>query len=248
MTVQKKLRLDHAVAVRFPQYSHRMIQGWIMQGKVRVNDMVITKPGTYVTEDAQILCTVTEPQYVSRGGLKLEKALEHFNVVVEGLVVLDAGISTGGFTDCLIQQGAQKIFGVDVGYGQVHEKIRENPKVIIFERTHLKDITVAMLGEHVDLCTLDLSFISVTRVLDAVIACMNPRAAMIILIKPQFEAGRYEVGRGGIVRDPAVHHKVIQTITGALEQRNFSVQGVIESPLLGTAGNKEFLLYTVRRE
>jgi len=242
----KKARLDELVMALFPTHSRRTIQSWIMRGEVLVDGVPVTKPGTQLRSDVQILCKAEEPLYVSRAGFKLAHALDTFSVPVIDAVVLDAGLSTGGFADCLLQRGAKKVFGIDVGYGQVHEKIRTDSRVIVMERTNLRDITPAKLGELVDLVTLDLSFISVLKVLDAVFACMKPRASIIILIKPQFESERHEVGKGGIIKDPAVHERVIAQVRQALIQRGCTILGVTESPILGATGNKEFLIAAQR--
>ncbi len=239
-----KKRLDIAILERHPEYSRRQIQSWIMQGKVLVNDAVITKNGILVSDDARITLNIEEPKYVSRAGFKLEKALDHFNLDVSNLVVLDAGLSTGGFTDCLLQRGAQKVYGIDVGYGQVHEKIRNDPRVIVQERTNLRE--VRDVGQKVDLVTLDLSFISVLKVMDAINSVLSDNGKLIILIKPQFEAQKGQVGRGGIIKDPAIHQSVIEQVTKGVEAAGFTCIGVIESPIEGATGNKEFLGYFKR--
>jgi len=239
-----KKRLDIAILERHPEYSRRQIQSWIMQGKVLVNDAVITKNGILVSDDARITLNIEEPKYVSRAGFKLEKALDHFNLDVSNLVVLDAGLSTGGFTDCLLQRGAQKVYGIDVGYGQVHEKIRNDPRVIVQERTNLRE--VRDVGQKVDLVTLDLSFISVLKVMDAINSVLSDNGQLIILIKPQFEAQKGQVGRGGIIKDPAIHQSVIEQVTKGVEAAGFTCIGVIESPIEGATGNKEFLGYFKR--
>ena len=239
-----KKRLDQLVQEMAPVLSRRHIQSYIMQGKVRVDGTVVTKPGMQVAEGVRIECDFEEPKFVGRAGFKLEKALDHFNVSVKDLVVLDAGLSTGGFTDCLLQRGAKKIYGVDVGYGQVHEKIRNDKRVVVLERTNLRDLTD--VGEKVDLVTLDLSFISVLKVMDAVSQLLKPNGQLIVLIKPQFEAERREVAKGGIVKDSAVHEKVVNKVTEGIQKHGFTLQGVIESPILGTEGNKEFLAYFTR--
>lgn len=237
--MHKKERLDQVILARMPQYSRRQVQAWIMAGKVTVNGVVVTKPGTMIVPDADIQADVAEPRYVSRAGFKLERALEYFQVDVKGLVVLDAGISTGGFTDCLLQHGAQRVYGVDVGYGQVHEKIRTDPRVTVMERTNLRELR--SVGQLVELVTLDLSFISISKVMDAVCAILKPDGMLITLIKPQFEATRQEVGRGGIIRDPEVHERVVKKVTEAIQAHGFACAGVIESPIEGATGNKEFL-------
>jgi 23S rRNA (cytidine1920-2'-O)/16S rRNA (cytidine1409-2'-O)-methyltransferase len=239
--MSNKKRLDLKISELYPAYSRQQIQSWIMQGKVIVNDAVITKNGILIPDDARIILNVEEPKYVSRAGFKLEKALDHFNVDVTGLVALDAGLSTGGFSDCLLQRGIKKIYGVDVGYGQVHEKIRNNPHVVVMERTNLRE--VRDLGEKVDLVTLDLSFISVLKVMEAITSVMKDNGQLIVLIKPQFEARREDVGRGGIIKDPAVHKRVIELVTKGVQASGFSCVGVIESPIEGATGNKEFLAY-----
>lgn len=241
-----KIRLDQLVLKQLGQYSRQQIQSWIMQGKVTVDGMVQTKPGTVVNADAEIICSVQVPQYVSRAGYKLAHALECFKLTITDLVVLDAGISTGGFTDCLLQKGAARVYGIDVGYGQVHEKIRNNPRVIVQERVNLR--TLKTVGELVDLVTLDLSFISVLKVMEAVCAVLKPEGTLIVLIKPQFEAGRAQVGRKGIVSDPKVHQQVVQKITLGIEQYGFICKGIIDSPITGGDGNKEFLAYFERKQ
>ena len=239
-----KERLDKLVLEQFPQYSRRQIQSWIMQGKVCVNGNVVDKPGTSVAADALITMDVEEPKFVSRAGFKLERALDHFNIDVHGLTILDAGISTGGFTDCLLQRDAKRIYGIDVGYGQIHEKLRHDERVVIKERTNVRELRD--VGELVDLVTLDLSFISVLKVMDAVCSVLKPNGKLIVLIKPQFEAERSQVGRGGLVKDPAIHQTIINRVTKAIESYGFTLIGVIDSPILGATGNKEFLSYFVR--
>ena len=228
----------------YPEYSRQQIQSWIMQGKVKVDGRVVTKAGTPVSIELPVECDAQEPKYVSRAGFKLEKALDEFGIDVTGFTVLDAGLSTGGFTDCLIKKGAKKIFGVDVGYGQVHEKIRSNEHVVVMERTNLRSLEWAQ--EPVDLVTLDLSFISVLKVMVAVTGALKKDGHLIVLIKPQFEAERHEVGRGGIIKDQAVHQKVVEKITGGIKGYGYQLIGVTESPILGGSGNKEFLAYFKR--
>lgn len=241
----QKKRLDMLVLERLPQYSRQYIHSLIMQGKVRVNGRVVTKAGTQYAEDAHIEVDAHEPRYVSRAGFKLEKALDSFKVDVKGLAVLDAGLSTGGFADCLLQRGAAKIYGIDVGYGQVHEKIRTDPRVVVMERTNLRE--VRDIGEKVDLVTLDLSFISVLKVMEAVTAVLKPAGQLIVLIKPQFEAGKEQVETGGLVTDPKVHQQVIATVTEGIKAHGFELVGVIDSPIEGMSGNKEFLAYFRRK-
>lgn len=241
-----KKRLDQLMHEQQPQYSKTQIQSWIMQGKVKVDNQIVTKPGTMIDESAQLSYDIQEPKFVSRAGFKLEKALDHFDIDVTGFVVMDAGISTGGFTDCLLQRGAAKIYGIDVGYGQVAEKIRKDSRVKLMERTNLRE--VRDLGEHVDLVTLDLSFISVLKVMDAVNAVLKDNGKLIVLIKPQFEARKEDVGRGGIIKDEKVHQQVIERVRSGIEAYGFICKGVIESPIEGTMGNKEFLGYFIKNK
>ena len=197
-----------------------------------------------MTDEVVLTLVQHEQKFVSRAGYKLEKALEFFNVPVQDCVVLDAGLSTGGFADCLLQHGAKKIYGIDVGYGQAHEKIRRDPRVVVMEKTNLRYLD--SLPELVDLVTLDLSFISVLKVIPAIKKLMKPEGNLIVLIKPQFEARREQVGKGGIVKDPAVHEQVIRDIVQGITQEGFSYIGVTDSPITGTDGNKEFLAYFKR--
>jgi 23S rRNA (cytidine1920-2'-O)/16S rRNA (cytidine1409-2'-O)-methyltransferase len=240
----KKKRLDQILSEIYPQFSRTQLQSWIMQGKATVDGIIETKAGTAVSEDAQVLLAVEQPKFVSRAGFKLEKALDHFGIDVGNLVILDAGLSTGGFTDCLLQKGVRKVYGVDVGYGQVHEKIRNDARVLVMERTNLRELTT--VGELVDLVTLDLSFISVLKVMPAVLNILKGNGQLLILIKPQFEARKEDVGKGGIIKDPAIHQDVITKVTQAIQQLGFTLIGVIDSPITGTMGNKEFLAYFKR--
>ena len=246
MTKKVKERLDKIVANQYKNLSRNHIQSLIMQGKVCVDDKIITKSGTQIDVDSQVMVAVEEQKFVSRAGFKLEKALKHFNVDVVGLVVLDAGISTGGFTDCLLQQGAKKIYGVDVGYGQVHEKIRNDDRVVLLERINVRKLE--KLPELVDLVTLDLSFISILKVMPAVSKLIKPGGKIITLIKPQFEAEREDIKRGGVVTDENVYRRVIEKIELGMKEYKFEMKGgVIESPIVGArSGNKEFLALFAR--
>ena len=235
-----KKRLDLIVQELYPHLSRNQIQSFILQRKVKVNDQIIDKAGTQIAVDAKIDLEVEEPKYVSRAGFKLEGALDAFKIDVTGLVVLDAGISTGGFTDCLLQRGAKRVYGVDVGFGIVHEKLRKDPRVILYEKTNLRYLE--SLPELVDLATLDLSFISLLKVMPAVCKLLKPDARIITLIKPQFEADREDIRRGGIVKDDEVHRKVIEKIKFGMAEFGFEMRDVIESPIRGDkSGNKEFL-------
>jgi 23S rRNA (cytidine1920-2'-O)/16S rRNA (cytidine1409-2'-O)-methyltransferase len=236
----EKKRLDLLVQDLYPNLSRNQIQSFILQRKVKVNGQIVDKAGTPIAVDSKIDLEIEEPKYVSRAGFKLEAALESFKLDVKGLVVLDSGISTGGFTDCLLQRGAKRVYGVDVGFGIVHEKLRNDPRVILYERTNLRYLE--SLPELVDLATLDLSFISLLKVMPAVCKLLKPDAKIITLIKPQFEAEREDVRRGGIVRDEDVHEKVIEKIKTGMVEFGFEMETVIESPIRGDkSGNKEFL-------
>jgi 23S rRNA (cytidine1920-2'-O)/16S rRNA (cytidine1409-2'-O)-methyltransferase len=243
---KEKKRLDLLVQEHYPNLSRNQIQGLIMQGKVLVDDQPITKPGTPILLDATLRLTEEIIKYASRAGFKLEAALQAFKLDVNGLVALDAGISTGGFTDCLLQQGIKRVYGIDVGYGQVHEKVRTDPRVLLYEKTNVRYLE--SLPELVDLVTLDLSFISVLKVMPAISKLIKPDGKIIILIKPQFEAEREDIAKGGIVKDDKIHQRVIEKVKTGMAEFGFSMAGIIDSPILGgTAGNKEFLALFVQK-
>ncbi|GLT77737.1 hypothetical protein SLA2020_492970 [Shorea laevis] len=241
---KKKRRLDEICLERFQEHSRTLIQSWILQGKVYVDGKVVNKAGTPVSEKAVVEIIAEVPKYVCRAGYKLEAAIEQLGVDVAGKVALDSGLSTGGFTDCLLQYGASLVYGVDVGYGQVADKIRRDEHVSVIERTNLRYLSG--LPQKVDLVTLDLSFISILLVMPAVVKVMKKDATLVTLVKPQFEAHRSQVGKGGIVRDPQVHQEVLEKIIKGVEDFGFQSKGWIESPLKGAAGNTEFLVYFCR--
>ncbi|KAK4419739.1 putative rRNA methyltransferase YqxC [Sesamum alatum] len=236
---RKKRRLDEVCLERFQQYSRNFIQSWITQGKVFVDGKVVNKCGTPVSDKAVVEIKAEVPKYVCRAGYKLEAAIEQLEIDVTGKVALDSGLSTGGFTDCLLQYGASFVYGVDVGYGQVADKIRRDDRVKVIERTNLRYLSE--LPQKVDLATLDLSFISILTVMPAVLSVMKDDATLVTLIKPQFEAHRSQVGGGGIVRDPLVHQEVLAKIINGVQDFGLECKGWIESPLKGADGNKEFL-------
>ncbi|XP_040992449.1 hemolysin A isoform X1 [Juglans microcarpa x Juglans regia] len=241
---KKKRRLDEICLERFQQYSRTFIQSWILQGKVFVDGKVVNKAGTPVSEKAVVQIMAEVPKYVCRAGYKLEAAIEQLGIDVSGKVALDSGLSTGGFADCLLQYGASFVYGVDVGYGQVAEKIRRHERVCVIERTNLRYLSG--LPQKVDLVTLDLSFISILLVMPAVVSVMKEDASLVTLVKPQFEARRSQVGSGGIVRDPTVHQEVLEKIITGVENFGFCSKGWIESPLKGAEGNTEFLVHFSR--
>jgi 23S rRNA (cytidine1920-2'-O)/16S rRNA (cytidine1409-2'-O)-methyltransferase len=212
----------------------------IMAGEVLVNGERLDKPGTQVDPDARVEVK-QRPPYVSRGGLKLEAALHAFAIPVEGMVAADVGASTGGFTDCLLQHGAARVYAIDVGYGQIAWSLRQDPRVVLMERTNVRYLEA--LPERVDLATIDVSFISLKLVIPAVLRWTRPDGSIVALIKPQFEAGRDEVGRKGVVRDRAVHRAVLLGFTAWAQEHGLGVLGLIPSPLQGPAGNIEFLVH-----
>ncbi len=211
----------------------------IRAGEVRVKGQVITQPTTLIDEGDAIGIDAPS-KYVSRGGFKLEAALDQFDLDVTGMVCADVGSSTGGFTDCLLQRGAAKIYALEVGTHILHWKLRNDPRVVLRERVNVR--YVDELAEPVDLAVIDVSFISLTLILPKVFGWMKPDGSIIALIKPQFEAGRAQVGKGGIVRDPAVHQAVVDRIQAFAAQHHWPSLGLIDSPILGTEGNKEFLV------
>ncbi len=233
-------RLDLALVARGLAPSREKARALILAADVLVDGAVETRAGAPVSADSAI-AIAAPPRFVSRGGDKLDHALEAFGIDVSGLVVMDVGASTGGFTDCLLQRGAARVYAVDVGYGQLDARLRGDPRVVVMERTNIRDL--ASLPERPDVATIDASFISLTKVLPAVVALVRPRADIVALVKPQFEAERHEVKRGGVVRDPLVHAAVIGRVAWWCVNHGLRVRGVATSPLLGPAGNREFFLW-----
>jgi 23S rRNA (cytidine1920-2'-O)/16S rRNA (cytidine1409-2'-O)-methyltransferase len=229
--------------------SREHAQALILAGKVIVDDQKLEKAGAPVVSDASIRLLGEVLKYVSRGGIKLEHALERWQVEVSGKICLDVGASTGGFTDCLLQHGAARVIGVDTGYGQMDFKLRKDARVRLLEKTNARYLTAEMIGERVDLVVVDVSFISATLVLPAVVEAAFPRSAeerrgreAIVLVKPQFEAGREVVGKGGIVRDESVQRAAVEKVRMSLLELGATQTDMIESPILGAEGNREFLL------
>nr|MBC7245452.1 TlyA family RNA methyltransferase [Chloroflexota bacterium] len=238
----EKERLDVLLFKRGLVESREQGRRLIMAGQVYVNGELIDKPAARVSLSATISIEQL-PAYVSRGGIKLEAALTAFDVDVHGLVVADIGASTGGFTDCLLQHGAARVYAIDVGYGQLAWRLRQDPRVVVMERVNVRYLSE--LPEPIDLATIDVSFISLKLVLPVVMRLLKPGGQVIALIKPQFEAGRKQVGKGGVVKDPAVHRSVLYDILSWAVQRGLQARGVIASPLRGPAGNIEFLAHFV---
>lgn len=219
-----------------------------MAGLVFYQGRRIEKPGTFVDPNGEIEVRGNPCPYVSRGGLKLENALQKFGIDVKDKLVLDAGASTGGFTQCLLKQGARRVYAVDVGYGQLAWELRQDPRVAVYERTNLRYLTPEALGSRVDLVTLDLSFISLEKVLPAVRRLLNNGGEVVALVKPQFEAGRKYVGKGGIVTDAEVHCQVLERIIKTSRELGFHIKGLTYSSLLGADGNLEFFLWMATGE
>ena len=205
------------------------------------------KAGTLVEEDAALRIIGETPPFVSRGGLKLEAALKEFRITVEDKIALDVGASTGGFTDCLLQHGVKKVYAVDVGYGQMAWKLRQDSRVVTIERTNIRGIEPALLPDPIDIAVADVSFISLEKVIPAVLKFLKLDAEMIALIKPQFEVGKGQVGKGGIVRDEVARTEAVTRIVAFVREQGFDVKGVIPSPITGQDGNVEYLIYAMRR-
>jgi len=238
-----KTRLDVALVERGLAETRAAAQRMIMAGLVFSNDRRLDKAGLGVADDLPLEVRGQPHPYVSRGGLKLEKALDHFAIPVTGRIALDVGSSTGGFTDCLLQHGAAKVYAVDVGTNQLAWKLRSDPRVVSMEKTNIRDITREQIPEAVDLIVCDASFIGLRTALPNALSLAAPGAHLVALIKPQFEVGKGRVGKGGIVREPELHHEVVDTITAWLgEQPGWTVLGVTDSPITGAEGNKEFLI------
>ncbi|NOY52330.1 MAG: TlyA family RNA methyltransferase [Deltaproteobacteria bacterium] len=238
-----KTRIDKLLVSRHLAPSREKARAMILAGQVIVDDKRVDKPGTLVeTEDAIRVRDGGNP-YVSRGGLKLAKALQTFQPELHGKVTLDVGASTGGFTDCLLRGGVKKVYALDVGYGQLAWSLRQDPRVVAIERTNIRHVTPAILPEPFDLVTIDVAFISLTYVLPVVTPLLKDHGEIIALIKPQFEVGKGEVGKNGVVRDPAKHEAVVEKIRSFAEGIGLVPSGVIESPILGPKGNREFVIY-----
>ena len=242
----KKERLDRLLVEKSLSPSREKAQRLIMAGKVMVNDERVDKSGRLVDKDAEI--KVSQPdRYVGRGGIKLQKALSEFEVEIEDKVAVDVGASTGGFTDCLLQHGAARVYAIDVGYGQLDWKLRNDHRVVVIERVNARYLKLGDLPEVVDLATIDVSFISLDKIIPAVKKLISLDGFIIALIKPQFEAGPEKVGRGGIVRDPSVHREVINKVEEMVEREGLTKLDLIESPIQGADGNREFLIHLKRR-
>ena len=238
----KKTRLDVLVLEKGLARSRERARALIMAGKILVNNRLVDKAGSFVYQNDDIRLKGEKNPYVSRGGLKLEKALQTLNIDITGAVCMDVGASTGGFTDCLLQHGAHRVFAVDVGYGQLAWKLVQDSRVVVIDRTNIRYMKAERLQEPVDLITVDVSFISLKIVVPALIKFIKKDARILALIKPQFEVGKGNVGKGGVVRDPVLHGKVIKSLSDFFIKTGLLPEFVIPSPILGPKGNKEFFI------
>lgn len=245
MSGKAKVRLDRLLVDQGLAASREQAQRLIMAGEVTVDGEVCDKPGRNVSVDATLQVRTPLP-YVSRGGVKLAAALAAFGLDVTGVAALDVGASTGGFTDCLLQAGAARVYAIDVGYGQLAWKLRTDPRVVVLERTNIRHLERLPDAALAALAVIDASFISLALVLPATLRLLTPAAQVVALVKPQFEAGREDVGKGGVVRDDRVHRRVIEETLALAQQLDLGASGVIASPLLGPAGNVEFLIWLRR--
>jgi 23S rRNA (cytidine1920-2'-O)/16S rRNA (cytidine1409-2'-O)-methyltransferase len=240
------MRLDQLLVQRAFYSSREQAQRAVMAGEVRIGEQVAQKPSLLVEPDATIF-TSAGPRFVGRGGLKLEGALEHFAIDVRDQIAVDIGASTGGFTDCLLQHGARKVYAIDVGHGQLAWKIRSDPRVTVLEKTNARVSSPSLIGEKADICVIDVSFISLTLILPNAFELVTPTGIVLALIKPQFELERADVGRGGIVRDASLHQKAQHKIASFVESSGNEVVGIVSSPITGTDGNQEFFLCARKR-
>jgi 23S rRNA (cytidine1920-2'-O)/16S rRNA (cytidine1409-2'-O)-methyltransferase len=235
------VRLDQLLVERGLAPSREKARALILAGQVLLNGQRADKAGRSVPDDSR-LELLEPPRYVSRGGLKLEAAIEHFHISVDNRICLDVGSSTGGFTDCLLQHGAARVYAIDVGTGQLDWKLRNDPRVVVHERVNARYLSGREVPEPISLAVADVSFISVSMILPAIAPLLSDGAEMVILVKPQFELEKHQVGKGGIIRDPALHLRACQRIEKPVEQLGFRT-AIIPSPILGAEGNQEFLLY-----
>ena len=238
-----KNRLDVMLTEKNMFPSREKAKASIMAGLVYVDGQRIDKPGTPVDDNAEITVREALCPYVSRGGLKLEKALELFDFTLDGAVAVDIGASTGGFTDCMLQKGARKVFAIDVGYGQLDRKLRNDPRVVNMEKVNIRYLDMDTVDKDIDFISIDVSFISLKLVFPVAAQLLAETGSLVCLVKPQFEAGRSQVGKKGIVRDPAVHREVIENVAGYAADNGLYCHGLTYSPVTGTKGNIEYLMF-----
>jgi 23S rRNA (cytidine1920-2'-O)/16S rRNA (cytidine1409-2'-O)-methyltransferase len=246
--VAAKLRADQLLVARGLAESRTRAQALILAGNVFAGDKRVGKAGDMLSEDAALTVKSRDHPWVSRGGIKLDHGLSHFGFDVAGAVALDVGSSTGGFTDVLLSRGASKVYAVDVGTNQLAWKLRSDPRVVVHEQTNARELTTTIIPEPVDIVVCDASFISLAKVLDRALDLAKPGAKLVALVKPQFEAGREEVGKGGVVRDPAVHNRVCDDAADWVRSKGWRVLGVEKSPITGPEGNVEFLLGAIKED
>ena len=240
-----KTRLDRLLFERGLAESREKAQALILAGLVLVDEQKVEKCGTAVPAGAAVRLLGEPAKFVGRGGLKLEGALEHFRIEPDGKICLDIGASTGGFTDCLLQRGAAKVFAVDVGTNQLAWKLRRDPRVVSLEKTNARDLALETIGSRPELVTLDVSFISATLILPALPPLLEPHADILVLVKPQFEVGRQQVGKGGIVRDPKLHQEAVAKVSHKLLELGFRGLASVESAIPGASGNREYFLHAI---
>lgn len=249
MELQKKSethkRLDVVIHERRPDLSRSLIQSWIQQGFVMIAGKVVTKNGMLVEPNVEFTLHLEQPEYVSRSGAKLKQALQEFSIDVAGLTALDVGLSTGGFTDCLLQSNVAKVFGVDVGTAQVHPKISADARVVVMEQTDIRNCLGVIAP--VDFACVDVSFISVTKIIDVVVRLLKPNGKVVILIKPQFETVKKSLARGGIVKNAVLRKQIMHDVTTAIEHAGLVSQGCVESITIGGDGNIEYLAYFIKK-
>jgi len=243
---KKKIRIDQLLVERGLVESRQRGQALLMAGQVLVNDMPVTKAGQMIAEDAALRIKGDDNPYVSRGGLKLEGALAHYGIEPQGWVCLDVGASTGGFTDCLLQKGAAKVYALDVGTNQLAWKLRSDPRVVSWEQMHVNKLSPEHISEKLDLIVTDVSFISLTLVIPYLIPLMQSGARLLAMVKPQFEVGKGEVGKGGVVREEEQQLEAVAKIEAFLKERGFTPEPVCPAPIQGPKGNQEYFLFVNR--
>jgi len=245
---KNKTRLDCFVVEKGMVKSRARAKALIMAGKVLVNDNLVDKPGVLIANDASVIVKQDDNPFVSRGGLKLENALKRIPVSVKGLTCLDIGASTGGFTDCLLQYGAGKVYAVDVGYGQFDWSLRQDSRVKVIERTNIRNMSYEVINEKVDMLVADTSFISLKTVIPSAEKFMRDGTQILALIKPQFEAGKKNIGKGGVVKDPEIRKTVIENLKFFFKERGYQVNQVVPSPISGPKGNREYIISLIFKE
>lgn len=244
----ERLRLDVLLVERGLAESRQRAAALILAGKVRVEGRKALKAGQQLASDVEVEVLDPGEGYVSRGGFKLASALDTFSLQVDGLVVMDVGASTGGFTDCLLRRGAHKVYAIDVGYGQLAWQLRQDSRVVVLERCNARYLTREQVPESVDLAVIDVSFISLKKIIPKVLEFFKRNGHLLALMKPQFEVGRNQVGKGGVVRDPMLHQQVVGELEDFCRSQGLKVEGIAESSLLGPKGNREFFIYAIKSQ